>query len=81
MSVAPLWKGQVGVAEKLVAEAKWLAQPLVIQHGDGIMEIPHQDLPARIAGYSEWFHDRWGRGKYRLVYFIWKPTEQQAALL
>lgn len=81
VKVKTIWQGQVGVAEKYLDEAKKTNQSLVISHGDSLMEIPHQDLAGRVAGYSEWFSDRWGRGKYRLVYFDWKPTERQASLL
>ena len=81
VKVRTLWEGKVGVPEKRVQEGKAAREPLNICYGDGVMLVPWHELEARVVGYSDWFHDRFGRGKYRLVYFLWKPTRQQETLL
>lgn len=63
--VKTIYDNKVGFPEKFYRP---LAQ---VRVGNEIMSLRGQ----KPVGYSEYLDDKWGREKYRLIYFEWKPQK------
>lgn len=82
VKVKTIWQGKVAVRDKYIDEAKATGQGLIIAHKGASMVIPNDEIGNLITGYSErFFADRFSDKKHQLVYFNWKPTEVQPALM
>lgn len=61
--VKTIYDGKVGFPEKY-------DKPVTkIKIGSDIMSL----VGKKSVGYSEYMDDKFGRGKYRLVYYVWTP--------
>ena len=69
-----LWIGRIGIPEKYVEKALSKKESLVLSHGMESMEIPYKEIRSKLICYSDsYFKDKFGRGAYRLAYFMWAP--------
>ena len=73
--VKTLWNSQVAVAEKFVLYCLENKEPLVIEHAGKVMAMNPDYLETQIESISKPFQDRRGGEDYRLVYYLWKPTQ------
>ena len=72
-----IWQGKVGIPEKYYRDALKKREDFKIFFRNGIMKIPYPELMERKCGRSEDpLRDKFGRGKYYLVYFMWKPMTE-----
>jgi hypothetical protein len=79
-----LWHNQVGINEEKYVKPALAAGDglaiILIEMGS-IMEIPADKVGNYVARSQEVFHDAYGGPDYHLVYYPWKPTAVQEALL
>lgn len=77
VEVTTIWKDRAGIPEKYYEQALKNKEDLKISFKNGIMKILYPELKERRVGRSEKpFQDKFGRGEYYLVYFIWKPMNE-----
>lgn len=81
--VNTLWQGKVAIRQGVAEEALKRNEGLLIRHKDESMAIPADKLKTLVAGKSEErFKDYYGKRRpEHLVYFVWRPTVKQGALL
>ncbi len=81
IKVKTLWRGQIGVRDKLVDEARGKGEGITFLHNNETMQIKADDIPVKIVGRSEKpFNDRFSRDKHYLIYFDWCPDAAQERL-
>jgi len=71
IQVKTIFNGQIAFPEKYYYPAQ------IVKCGSEYMSLNGK----KPTGYSEYMDDKFGRGKYRLVYFDWKPDDIQPKLL
>lgn len=69
--VKTIFKGRVAFPEKLYSP------DAVVKVGDKVMSLKGKEPVAR-SGY---YDDKFGREKYRLVYYKWQPQDNQLKLI
>jgi hypothetical protein len=73
IKVKTVYQGQIAFPEKFYQVGA------VVKVGNEKMKLTDKMKP---TGYSEYFDDKFGRGKYRLIYFNWiadKLTKKEQA--
>lgn len=66
IKVKTVFSGQVGFPEK------FYRKDATVVVGDKYMDL----LGLTPTHFSEWMDDKFGRGKYRLIYFKWIPRDR-----
>ncbi len=82
LKVKSLWQGKVGIREKYVEEAHRTFQPLLLTYQDQVMLIPREKVQEAIVARSEKpVFDKYKGEEHYLIYYDWKPTSAQIALV
>lgn len=74
IKVKTTYKGTVAVADHIVKEKITSGMDLVVSVKEELMVIPNAQIAQSCVGKSDIFHDQYGRGDYRLLYFKWVPS-------
>ena len=79
--VDTLFKGMVGIPDKLIEPLLEAGDGLRIVCVDGFMELSNFELiNKRVAVSERHFTDKFGGPNYLLYYYAWKPTAIQTRL-
>ncbi len=82
IKIKTIFQGKVAVRDRYINEAIKKKESLEITHRSGVMVIPCEDLQKKIVGKSDKpFQDRYSRELHFLIYYLWRPQNQQKQLL
>lgn len=81
VKVRSLWQGKVGVNSKHYERALAGNSPIEIVHANEYMLLSPEQVAKPESRSKETFTDRFSKETYYLVYYLWKPTISQQALL